>query len=157
MAHAWCHRRWRDALDARGFALRDGFGDFLRGLRSVEEERDAIDYVSVAAAPEPRRASQTNQLQALTDRLEQSADKPSTPAEQPVDIAAQLLFSGEDLNLTDAIDAAIQGLGWSDARAKTAIAGFVKTKFDLPSFDACDDEQKRQVLNWLESRLRNEK
>ena len=51
---------------ARGFALRDAFGDYLRGLRTVEEQGDIIDVT-------PTRAEAAADLR---DRLK-TGDKPA--------------------------------------------------------------------------------
>lgn len=48
---------------ARGFALRDGFGDILKGLRTVEEAGDIIDVTPAAAAPLPPSARLARSVQ----------------------------------------------------------------------------------------------
>ena len=52
---------------ARGFALRDGFGDVLKGLRTVEEERDvpAESAVAVAVAAEEAKPAMPTADKAL--------------------------------------------------------------------------------------------
>lgn len=56
---------------ARGFAVRDAFGDYLKGLRTVEEQQDIIDVTPVSKPEEDQTAS-------LADRLAGAKPKAET-------------------------------------------------------------------------------
>lgn len=145
-------------MRARSFALRDGFGDFLRGIRSTEEERDGVYIEHQPAQAAPLRASETsgNSLDALTRKLQASPQPDVEPTQQPAeesvpDADAQSMLI--DLDISDGIKQAVSDLHWSAPNAAGKIAAFVKATFGLNTLDDCTHEQKRAVLEWLQRQL----
>lgn len=82
---------WR----ARGFALRDAFGDILRGLRTAEEAEDLPPEKNVTPAP---RARVPKELPAIADAKEpeKSSDPISEAAKEPPKPATEVVVEPQD-------------------------------------------------------------
>lgn len=65
-------------MRARGFAIRDGFADVMRGLALVEEVQD---YIDVNAAP----STEASGLDAVTERLETKQKAKAAPKSDPAE------------------------------------------------------------------------
>lgn len=68
-------------MRARGFALRDTFGDFLRGMYSIEEVRDGFEDVETVREI-PSYSSAPNKAAALAEQLKQRAAEAEPQTEQ---------------------------------------------------------------------------